>query len=147
MKARKPRTGYQLARDRTTAALKREAAAHRRAEFKLHCNIIEVLERLHKPGVIWWHTPNEGKFTPKQMAHRRDMGVRPGVADIIVSMPGEKMIFFEVKTFLGPVSDKQYEFLDAMMKNGHGTWIIREVEHAIRLLTSHGAIHSSKVMA
>lgn len=44
-----------------------------------------------------FHVPNGGRRGPKEAALLQDMGVMPGVADLVILMPGQKTLFIELK--------------------------------------------------
>jgi hypothetical protein len=50
-----------------------------------------VCQHLHIRGVrglLWWHTPNGGKRRPIEAAIMKSLGVRAGVADLILLHAG-----------------------------------------------------------
>lgn len=74
---------------------------------------------LQKMCVNWFHiahpkwfifsVPNEGKRTKANAAVMKAMGLKSGVADLVVMKPN-KIIFIELKTPSGRQSPKQKEF-------------------------------------
>lgn len=53
-------------------------------EAALHRAVVQHLERRAKPGVLWFHVPNGGKRDARTGAMMKRMGVKPGVADILL---------------------------------------------------------------
>lgn len=117
------------------------------AEYRLHIAIVELLNRAKVPGVIFWHTPNGGSRNKIEAAKLKRMGVRPGIPDIIISMPDRRMAFVEVKTKGGRVSPEQRAFLLDMHMRGHDTAWVRSLDEAIEFLSDCGAICSGVSVA
>lgn len=143
---KRPTTGYQWARARMTAALKAEIASDHKAEEQIHLAIVELLEAAAAPSVRFWHTPNGGKRSKAEAARFKRMGVKAGVPDLIVSIPGA-VAFLEIKAAHGRLSEAQENFLAAMAANGHQTAVVRSLDEAARVLTSWGAIVRVRVAA
>jgi hypothetical protein len=143
----KPRTGYQLAKERMTAALRAEVAAHGRAEEQLHIAIVELLNATAAPGVRFHHVPNGGKRSKREAARFRLMGVKAGVSDLVISMPGGRTGYMEIKAANGRLSEEQENFLAAMAANGNLTAVVRSLEEATATLTEWGAIRRARVAA
>lgn len=138
----RPRTGYKIARDKTTAALKRAVASDGQAEYRLHCAIVDLLTNAARPGVVWWHCPNGGKRHVREAMKFRAMGVLAGVADLQLSIPGGKTCFMEIKGGSGVLSDAQELFLASMERNGHRTAVVRSLDDAMVTLRDWGAIRA-----
>jgi len=134
------RTGYQIAKDRMTAALQAEAAQELASEAQIHTAIVELLQRTAAPGVVFWHCPNGGKRNVVEAKKLKGMGVLAGVADLQISIPGRMMVFLEIKGPKGRVEKSQIAFLDAMACNGHVAHIVRSVKAAEEILKFVGAI-------
>jgi hypothetical protein len=70
------------------------------------------------------HIPNEGKRTTYYGKSLKDMGMRPGVADLFIAMPkhGYHGAWIELKSKHGGLSTNQRDFLvDMMIKNYFAT--------------------------
>jgi hypothetical protein len=131
----------------TTSALKDELAAETGGEYRIHCDIIKVLRQHAKPGVEFWHTPNGGKLKMGQAVRFKEMGLLPGVSDITVSLPHCGMLFLEVKTRKGVVSEAQNKFIEAMNRNGNVACVVRSLGEAVEVLSRYHAIHRMAVAA
>ena len=143
----KPTTGYQWAREKMTAALKAEVASQGRAEMQLHVAIAELLRATASPGVRFWHTPNGGKRAKQEAAQFKLMGVKAGVSDLVISMPGGRTGYIEVKAPNGRLTEEQENFLAAMAANGNPTAVVRSLDEAVSILTNWGAIRKARVAA
>jgi len=61
----------------------------RLTELQLHMHVAALLRRAAAPGVIWFH-PANGEKRDKATAHKlQQMGVQPGVSDIVLMIPGK----------------------------------------------------------
>lgn len=79
------------------------------------------------------HIPNEGKRTSRYGKSLKDLGMRPGVADLFIGMPrrGYGGAWIELKSKNGVLSDSQAEFLDDMAKQNYFTKICWSIDDAI----------------
>lgn len=93
------------------------------------------------------HIPNEGKRTSRYGKSLKDMGMRPGVADLFIGMPrrGYGGAWLELKSKNGVLSDSQAEFLDDMAKQNYFTQVCFSIEDAIKTINwycfNDNAIH------
>lgn len=55
----------------------------RHLEDSLQMNVVQYLDYQY-PQLLYWHTPNGGKRNPREAARFRKMGVKAGVADIVL---------------------------------------------------------------
>ena len=138
----RPRSGYKIARDKTTAALRLAVASDGKEEYRLHCAIVDLLNAARCPGVVFWHCPNGGKRAMAEAAQFGAMGVLAGVADLQLSIPGGKTCFMEIKARAGVLSEAQEGFLAAMDRNGHRTAVVRSLDEAMVTLRDWGAIRA-----
>lgn len=143
----KSTTGYEWARRRATEALKAEVASMQKAEDQLHISIVELLRTAGAPGMVFWHTPNGGRRGKVEAARFKMMGVRPGVPDLVISLPSGAMAFMEIKTPKGALTPEQRDFLEAMKRNGHLTSVVRSLAEAAADLSTWGAVRNVKVAA
>jgi len=71
------------------------------------------------PGLLWWATANQrGTRSRAEMGVLKAMGVRPGVPDICLILPGGKIGLLELKAAKGRLSEHQRGFIDAAMSKG-----------------------------
>ena len=83
------------------------------------------------------HIPNEGKRTSRYGKSLKDMGMRPGVADLFIAMPrkGYNGAWIELKSKNGVLSDTQMEFLDDMRNQNYFTNTCHSIEEAIATIS------------
>lgn len=136
-----------IAKRQTTEALKALVANDGKAEYRLHCQIVDLLKLSGAHGLWYWHTPNSGKRTATEAARFRAMGVLAGVSDLALSIPGVGMAFVEIKAGRGRgrVSYEQEVFLEAMAAHGHRTAVVKSFDQAVELFTEWGAISKVRV--
>lgn len=78
-----------------------------------------------------FHVPNGGARHPVEaIALLRD-GVRPGVADLPVMLPGGRIVWLEVKSEDGALRQSQREFRDVCAALGHPYYLVRSVVNAL----------------
>jgi hypothetical protein len=93
-------------------------------------------------GLLWWHTPNGGKRWPIEAAILRGLGVRAGVADLILLHTG-RMFALELKPEDGRPTVEQMQFISdfntAVAPNG-GACIAHGLDRALRVLETWGLL-------
>ena len=140
-------TGYEWAKARTTAALKAEVAAAGKAEERIHIAIVTLLTATAAPGVRFHHVPNGGLRSKREAARFKLMGVKPGVSDLVISMPEGRTGYMEIKSPKGRLTEDQENFLAAMAANGNLTAVVRSLDEAADILAAWGAIRRVRVAA
>ena len=134
-------------RKRKTDELIAEIAGEAKGEYALHKSIVDALERFRLPGVIWFHCPSGIHASAKAMIRMKPLGFIAGVADLCISIPGNRFCFMEIKTPSGRLSEHQEAFLAGMERNGHRTAVVRSVDEAMFVLRDWGAIRAARRMA
>jgi hypothetical protein len=93
-------------------------------------------------GLLWWHTPNGGKRRPIEAAILRGLGVRAGVADLILLHAG-RMFALDLKAESGRPTAAQMQFMSdfnaAVAPNG-GACIAHGLDRALRVLDTWGLL-------
>jgi hypothetical protein len=74
---------------------------------------------------------NAGKTSMQRAMRLKAMGVRAGVADLVIMGYGGQACFLEIKTESGRLSESQKTFRDLCQKRGWPWGIARSVEEAI----------------
>ena len=94
---------------------------------------IAILQRPDLPlqATEVWAVPNGGSRHVVEAARLKAQGVRAGVADLCVMLPGGKVGFMEVKTPKGRISDKQREFADVCRAYDIPHSYVRSIDDAI----------------
>src|SRR5262249_58400862 len=93
-------------------------------------------------GLLWWHTPNGGKRRPIEAAIMKSLGVRAGVADLIL-LHGGRMFALELKAENGRPTAAQMQFISdfnaAVAPNG-GACIAHCLDRALGVLETWGLL-------
>jgi hypothetical protein len=96
-------------------------------------------------GLLWWHTPNGGKRRPIEAAIMKSLGVRAGVADLILLHAG-RMFALELKAADGRPTATQMQFISdfnaAVAPNG-GACIAHGLDRALRTLETWGLLRGA----
>ena len=94
----------------------------------------DICQYLQKQGIFFFSCPNElaGK-DPRRMRHFVAMGLRSGVSDLIILLPG-RVIFLEVKTPAGTQSPNQKKFQKKVEELGFEYFLVRSVDDVSRLV-------------
>jgi hypothetical protein len=120
----------------------RAKAAHilRTPEQPIHEGIVQLLKFCAAPRLIWFAVPN-GEYRSKRTAGKlKAQGVRAGVADIALVLPGGQSAFLEVKAPHGRQSPEQREFEAAAGLAGARYAVVRSIDEAKAVLGSWGAL-------
>jgi hypothetical protein len=85
-----------------------------RPEQDLQKAVVQHLRVRAAPGCVWFHVPNQGTIGGRHAARiggiLKGMGVRPGVADLILLHKGT-FFALELKAEFGRTSEQQLKFL------------------------------------
>jgi hypothetical protein len=109
-------------------------------ELAIHEAIVDALKVLLKPGILYWHTPNEGERDDAYAYRLKRMGVLAGVPDLLFIMPGGRVAFIEVKTPEGTLSLAQKAFRDSAIASGCQYAVAISVTDALRTLQEWGCL-------
>ena len=92
-----------------------------------------------KLSPLMYHVPNGGTRNIREAAQFKLMGVRPGVADLILLYPGKlgHVLCIEFKTDTGRQSSDQYNWQVAAQDAGNGYFLCRSIEDFIRVVQEH----------
>ena len=79
------------------------------------------------------HIPNEGKRSARYGKSLKDMGMRPGVADLFIAMARHECngAWIELKSTNGVLTEQQKEFLHDMEEQNYFTQVCGSIESAI----------------
>ena len=104
-----------------------------RREQSVHRAVCEHLRRRAPAGLVWWHTPNGGRRSPVEAAIFDGLGVRAGVADLILLHDG-KAFALELKTERGRPTAPQMTFISEFRAAGGEASIANGLDQALRTL-------------
>lgn len=79
--------------------------------------------------------PNGGTRNPMEAQSLKASGVRAGVADLILLLPGGRAVFIELKTDIGKQSEHQKGFEGIVNKLGFEYYLCRNLEEFKKLVS------------
>lgn len=95
--------------------------------------VIEHLRLRAKPGVVYFHVPNQRRQSPQRGAEWKRQGVLAGVSDLILLHDG-KAFALELKAGKGRLSEAQREFMDRWNESGgYAAWA-SGIDGAVKVL-------------
>ena len=110
-------------------------------EADLQRAVVSALRVALPKGAIVHHCVNEvtepGPRGARRQAILVGMGVHPGFADLIVLSEG-RVLFLELKSLKGRLSEAQEVFRDAVQAQGFGWALVRSLDDALGALADHG---------
>lgn len=95
-------------------------------------------------GILWFHAPNEGEHKVQYRAKQLQLGLRPGVPDIIIldpppAKPRCRGVALELKRKYGSrVADRQQWWIDELVARGWYAAVCYGIDHALRTLNELG---------
>lgn len=119
----------------------------KREEEEFQIAVIDMLKTLALPGVVYWHVPNGGKRSIKTAARLKRMGVKAGVSDLHVVIPGRGFGVIELKAGKGSLRKEQRQFLADIAAAGSFAGTARTMDEVLFILNHWGAICAAKVAA
>lgn len=90
-------------------------------------------------GVIYC-VPNGEKLSPQAARRLLEMGLLPGVSDLVILLRGGRSIYAEVKTKDGRQSPPQRDFQTNLAALGHRYVVLRSVDDLTELLVQEGLV-------
>jgi hypothetical protein len=116
-----------------------------RAEDYVQRAVCQHLRIRGARGLLFWHTPNGGKRRPVEAAIMKSLGLRAGVADLILLHSG-RMFALELKAEDGRPTAAQMQFISdfnaAVAPNG-GACIAHGLDRALCVLKTWGLLRGA----
>lgn len=110
-------------------------------ELALHKFTAQLLRLNAAPGVLFFHVPNGESRSAATGAKLKAMGVRAGVADFSITLPGGRAAYLELKRPGGRASQSQKQFRAEAEAAGALYAIAETPEQVQDILTGWGALH------
>jgi hypothetical protein len=87
-------------------------------EAPIHIFAVQLLLLNAAPKVFWFHVPNEGRRAKRTGAFQKRLGMLPGVADLVIVMPGGLGLFPRVEAGRGWRREQGAEGLPQALRGG-----------------------------
>jgi hypothetical protein len=110
-----------------------------RPEDQLQRAVCQHLQQRGARNMVWFAVPNGGKRRPVEAAIMRGLGVRSGVADLIL-VHGGRPFALELKADNGKPSAAQIAFTEDFSAAGGCASIALGLDHALRTLEMWGIL-------
>jgi hypothetical protein len=112
-------------------------------EYQIHVAFAAWLRKHLFPGVLWWHTPNEGKRSRAESYRQHLLGLRPGVSDFCFIFDcgrSTNPYLLELKNHDNPLTEAQREFLRHARNAGASVAMVRSIEEAAKQILAWGLV-------
>ena len=113
-------------------------------EEAIHIGIIDLLRLTAAPGVLYFHPANGGLRNKREAAKFKRMGVLPGIADIVIIIPTGWVVFVEVKTPKGSVSEYQQGFKKFCEDHEYPYTVVHSISEAEKYFLSIGILKTAE---
>lgn len=132
------------------AATKTKRRPPRRIEDEQLRELVAVIRPRLKPDIIFWHTKNEGREQhPAAGRLNKEMGVLPGVSDLMFIAPGPMVYALEYKVEAnskagikrGRPSGAQLDFIAAIEDAGGEGSVVYGIKDALTRLREWGLLN------
>jgi hypothetical protein len=104
--------------------------------------VCQHLRQRSASRLVWWHAPNGGRRNPVEAAIFNGLGVRAGVADLILLRDG-KAFALELKTERGRPTAAQMQFISEFRAAGGEASIANGLDQALHVLEVWGLLRGS----
>jgi hypothetical protein len=114
-------------------------------EHQIQADIVRVLRLAFASGVRIWAIPNGGHLANGAIGWKRleEEGATAGAPDLVIVAQTGQVIWLEVKTPDGKLTDRQAEFRAFLLSCGHPHYIVRCGEDALEACKDHGLLRRS----
>lgn len=117
-------------------------------EESLHRDCVSVLRVYEARGLLsYCHCPNGGYRTKAEAGVFSALGVRAGVPDLLVFLPGGRSVQIELKAGRNGLTAAQKAWHATMKLLGHRISVCRSVDELMLILSGAGVPVIARVMA
>ncbi len=109
-------------------------------EASLQKTVIQYLLFNSPKNTIYHSIPNERECTAAQMKHLKEMGLLPGVADLLIIVPGQMPCYLELKAKGEKQSQEQIGFEALCRRNGSRYSCVDNIKDALCVLRYWGCL-------
>ena len=109
-----------------------------KAEDSIQIAVADYL-RLQYPNLLWFHVANERQTSPRHGAKLKRMGVRAGVADIMILKATKQAVglCIELKAGKNKQTPSQVEFRDAVIQEGWAYYVCYDFDSARKVIDKY----------
>lgn len=108
-------------------------------EAQLTRQVADLLDWALPDAARFTHIASGGHRLPAVAAQLHGQGVRRGAPDFIIVVPGVGIIFIELKSAAGQLSDEQHQWGQAIEATPGARWFVcRSIDGVIEALTCAG---------
>lgn len=111
-------------------------------EQQIQRAVVQHLRARGAPGLVFTHVPNGGYRKPIEAAIFKGIGVRAGVADLLLWRAGHSYAL-ELKAPGGRPTESQLQFLSDMDKAGAFTCLCDSLDRALKVLETWGLLRGT----
>lgn len=112
-------------------------------ESSLQSTVVALLRHSARPGVMYLHVRNEGKRDPWEAARLKRAGLKPGAADILLTISG-RTHWLELKSATGRQRESQKAFEIECGLCGVPYAIAKSFDEAQAILNGWGAFRETE---
>lgn len=117
-----------------------------RPEEALHRAVARLLALYEARGLLkFCHVPNGGYRRKAEAGVFRALGVKTGVPDLLVWLPGGRHVQIELKAAGGKLSDRQAEWIVGIHKFGVTVHVCRSLDEVMAVLEREGVPRLAQV--
>lgn len=108
-------------------------------EAQLTAQVADLLDWALPAGSKFTHIASGGWRHPAVAGQLRAQGVRPGAPDFVIVVPGVVIVWIELKTASGHLSDAQHEWAYALNNTpGSRHFVCRSIDGVLDVLRTAG---------
>lgn len=108
------------------------------SEGTIQRGIVDFLRVVLPPDHIVYANANAARRTPAGRAGNGVPGLLPGIPDLSVACPGSRILYFEVKTARGRLSEAQAEIVRRLRAAGCLVAVVTSIDDVERALAGWG---------
>jgi len=110
------------------------------SEHQIQATLIDILNYKIRPAIVRMSIPNGGLRHPRVGAMLKAEGLLPGSPDLIFALEKGKVLWLEMKTKKGRLSDTQIGIHHKLEQLGHVVETAHSIDQALHILEKHGVL-------
>ncbi len=114
--------------------------SRRNLETRLQVIVVQHLALRGVKDLMFFHIKNSGKESPATGLLLKRMGVRAGVSDLFIGVPGQPPAFLELKSHGKKPTESQVAFGEHCLRLGYDHAYADGIDSALAVLREWGAI-------